>query len=243
LGDWFNMIAAGAQLSAEARRDLHNDGFAIVPGPVPEDALADLADAYDRAMLEADPAEASNGARTGSSTARVHDFVNRGPAFDSLYVHPPALEAGYRIIGQPFQLSTMLGRTLRPQSRAQQLHVDFSGDAAGWPMLGFIFMVDEFLAENGATCFVRGSQGSSAAPAFQELTRACGPAGSMILFNGSVWHGHGANQTDRSRRSIQGAYILREARPAIDLAPRMRPETLLRIGPLARYLLRLSGDE
>src|SRR5438876_6213241 len=40
---------------------------------------------------------------------------------------------------------------------------------------------------------------------------ACGPPGSLIIYNGSVWHGHGANKTSRSRRSIQGAYIRRAA--------------------------------
>jgi hypothetical protein len=238
LADWFNRIAAGAELSPVAERGLHHDGFAIVPGSMRQRALADLADAYDRAMAEAGPEDLS----IGSTTTRVHDFVNRGPAFDSLYVHPPVLEACCQIIGQRFQLSAMLGRTLRPQSPAQQLHVDFAKDAEGWPMLGFIFMIDEFRLDNGATCFVPGSQGSPALPESQELAPACGPAGSMIVFNGSIWHGHGANQTERPRRSIQGAYIRRGAKPAIDLASRMRPETLSRIGPLARYLLRLSGN-
>ena len=74
----------------------------------------------------------------GSSTTRVHDFVNRSPEFDGLYVYKPVLEACCRIIGQPFKLSTMLGRTVRPYSRAQDLHVDFKREGDGWPMVGFI---------------------------------------------------------------------------------------------------------
>ena len=64
---------------------------------------------------------------------------------------------------------------------------------------------------------------------------ACGPAGSMILYNGSVWHGHGANPTDRPRRSIQGAYIRRTLESSGTL--RTNAETLDRIAPLAQYLL------
>jgi hypothetical protein len=42
---------------------------------------------------------------------------------------------------------------------------------------------------------------------------------------------------NQPRRSIQGAYIGRDAKSGIDLPARMRPETLGRIGPLAKYLL------
>lgn len=66
---------------------------------------------------------------------------------------------------------------------------------------------------------------------------ACGPAGSVILYNGSVWHGHAANQTGESRRSIQGAYIRRHAESWVDQAARIRPETLSRVGPLAKHVL------
>jgi ectoine hydroxylase-related dioxygenase (phytanoyl-CoA dioxygenase family) len=59
----------------------------------------------------------------------------------------------------------------------------------------------------------------------------------VIVYNGSVWHGHAANSTDKPRRSIQGAYIRREAQSGINLPARMRPETLARISPLAKYVL------
>jgi ectoine hydroxylase-related dioxygenase (phytanoyl-CoA dioxygenase family) len=50
-------------------------------------------------------------------------------------------------------------RTLRPSLPAQNLHVDFERDGRGWTMVGFIFMVDEFRNDNGATRFVPGSGG------------------------------------------------------------------------------------
>ncbi len=104
-------------------------------------------------------------------------------------------------------------------------------------MAGFILMIDDFTPENGATCFALGSQGKEALPASTRLVQACGPSGSVIVFNGSVWHGHGPNLTDTPRRSIQGAYIRRTEASGEILPARMRPETLARIGALARYLL------
>jgi len=193
-----------------------------------------LSAAYDREALQCVPDDI----RVGSSTTRIRDFVNRGSEFDNLYVYRPLLEACYAVIGQPFRLSTMHARTLRPNTTAQGLHVDFPCDECGWPMVGFIYMVDDFQPENGATCFVPGSQGMKAEPR-SRLVPVCGRAGSIIIFNGSVWHGHGANRTERPRRSIQGAFIRRNESSGEDLRVRMREETLRRISPLAQYLLAL----
>jgi ectoine hydroxylase-related dioxygenase (phytanoyl-CoA dioxygenase family) len=201
-----------------------------------------LSRAYDAAVACADASDVS----VGSTTTRIHDFVNRGPEFEGLYQYQPILEACCRVINQPFKLSSMLARTLRPHTPAQELHADCERDADGWPMVGFIFMVDEFRHDNGATRFVPGSHRWTTIPG--ELMRdraasegqkimACGAAGSVIIYNGSVWHGHSANQSDAPRRSIQGAYIRREAQAGFNSAARMRPETLARIGSLAKYLL------
>jgi ectoine hydroxylase-related dioxygenase (phytanoyl-CoA dioxygenase family) len=240
--DRLSVIEAGRELSAGAARDLLDVGFAVIKGPVEPGGLARLARAYDSAVASADPGDVS----VGSTTTRVHDLVNRGPEFDALYVYRPVLEACRRVIGRPFKLSTLLARTLRPGSQAQPLHVDYERDAEGWPMVGFILMVDEFRRDNGATHFVPGSHrwpkvsdGFARKPVadneYQVL--ACGPPGSVIIYNGSVRHGHTANRSGEPRRSIQGAYIRRDAPSGADLPARMRPETLARIGPLAKYLL------
>jgi ectoine hydroxylase-related dioxygenase (phytanoyl-CoA dioxygenase family) len=92
-----------------------------------------------------------------------------------------------------------------------------------------------------ATRFVPGSHRQDAIDAHEEQVLACGPAGSIILFNGSVWHGHTANRSAQRRRSVQGAFIPREARPAVDQAARIRPETLQRIGYVAKYVLDIGS--
>jgi len=222
-------------------RELLDRGFAIVPGPVRSHGLAQLSEAYDRAVASADPADVSR-----RSSTRVHDFVNRGPEFDCIYVYGPLLSACRQIIRGPFKLSVMLARTLEPGAPAQPLHVDVTYQADGWPLVGFILMVDDFASSNGATRFVAGSHllhhgpPDSTDDTLRDLPAAepaCGTAGSMIIFNGSVWHAHGANSSSRPRRSIQGAFVPRDSRAAIDQAARIRPETLRRISDLARSVL------
>ncbi len=241
--NWFSLMSTGSGLCSEALDALHRDGFAIIPGPVPNEELNQLADTYDKVVLEAEPSDTKH----GSTTTRVDDLVNRGAEFDRLYVHPPLLEACCHIFMQPFKLSTMLARTLRPQSPAQKLHQDFPRDETGWTMIGFILMIDEFKSDNGATCFLPAShtweEATAGDVARARPVQACGTAGSMIVYNGSIWHGHGPNETPLARRSIQGAFIRRDLTSGFNLASRMRQETLLRVGLLARFLISVEpGD-
>ena len=151
---------------------------------------------------------------SGRTTTRVWDFVNRAPNFDSLYIYQPILEACCRVIGAPFHLSTMHARAANPGAPAQDLHGDYRRTEDGWPMVGFIFMVDEFRRDNGATRFVPGSHrwGHTPRDVMQDATAdyegqvsACGPAGSVVIYNGSVWHGMGLTR----RRSRGGLFKAR----------------------------------
>jgi len=128
--------------------------------------------------------------------------------------------------------------------------VDVPRNSADWPLLGFILMVDDFRPDNGTTRFVPGSHWWLATPedtmsdvraAHEAEVLACGAAGSLLVFNGSVWHGHTANASNWPRRSIQGAFIPREGRAATDFAARMQPETRARLSSLAHTVLALPA--
>src|SRR5207237_8940538 len=131
------------------------------------------------------------------------------------------------------------------------LQAGYQGTGYCWPMVGVIFMLDDFRRYNGATRFVPGSQRWSHAPSdvmqdatadYEGQVSACGPAGSVVIYNGSVWHGHGVNQTKEPRRSIQGAYIRRHDKQGTNQAARTRPETIARIGALAKYILHVESQ-
>jgi hypothetical protein len=246
MSDWFRTLAAGNELPVDAASELEERGFVVLPGMVAAERLERLATAYTEAVTSA----AGDDIRVGSTSTKVSDFVNRGASFDDLYVFPPLLEAGCRVIGGPFKLSSFHARTLRPGAHAQELHVDFPRNSLDWPLLGFILMVDDFRPDNGTTRFVPGShrwvgfaRGRDAdvrAPHQAEVL-ACGAAGSLLVFNGSTWHGHTADASNGARRSIQGAFIPRAGRAATDFAARMQPETRARLGALAHAVLALAA--
>ena len=153
---------------------------------------------------------------------------------------------GLRVIGRPFKLSSLVARTLRPHMPAQGLHIDVHRGSADWPLLGFILMVDAFHPQNGATRFVPGSHQWAGKPEGSDAELqsdrndqqlACGAAGSLLVFNGSTWHGHTANVTAVPRRSIHGAFIPREGKSATDFGARMTPDTRARLSAIARDIL------
>jgi hypothetical protein len=240
--DWYPTLAANSELPPDAVSELLDRGFLVLRNVIADDRMARLSAAYDLAVSSA----AEPDLRVGSTTTRVNDCVNRGEAFDALYVHPPLLDACCRVIGKPFKLSSLVARTLRPHTLAQELHVDVPRDSKDWPLVGFILMVDEFRPDNGATRFVpgshRGVDAPQATPAdlradHPDQVLACGAAGSLLIFDGSTWHGHTQNTSDRPRRSLHGAFIPRDGRSATDFGGRMWPETRARLSLLAQYLL------
>jgi ectoine hydroxylase-related dioxygenase (phytanoyl-CoA dioxygenase family) len=243
--DAYERIRRDCRLPVAASAQLETDGFVVIPGPDISGGADRLRSAYDSEVASADAADV----RVSSST-RVTDFVNRSVDFDALYVHPPLLAACCQVIGRPFKLSNTCARILRPGAPAQELHVDVQQGAPDWPMVGYIWMIDDFDEMNGATRYVPGSHRHSADPRergadgsgptrMQEFL-ACGPAGSLIVFDASIWHGYSANRSSYPRRSVQGHFVSREGSAAIDYRSRMKPETLARIGDRARYLLGLA---
>jgi ectoine hydroxylase-related dioxygenase (phytanoyl-CoA dioxygenase family) len=244
MDEWSSTLLEVGVLPPYRAQELPEHGFVVLTGPVTVGQTDHLARAYDAAVASA----AKNDVRTGSASTRVTDFVNRGAEFDDVYISPPLLEACCRIIGRPFKLSSFHARTVRPGAACPELHVDVRRHSADWPLVGFILMVDEFGPDNGATRFVPGSHCWPTAPEdvmadpradHESQVLACAPAGSLLIFHGSAWHGHSANTSARPRRSLQGAFIPRDGRAGTDFAMRMRPETRARLSPDARYVLHL----
>jgi ectoine hydroxylase-related dioxygenase (phytanoyl-CoA dioxygenase family) len=235
------MIVAEQSRFLSTLREL---GFAVIPDQISHAAIRRLSAAYDKAIAtgkEPDLWRSSSG-----SNIRLAGLIGESAEFDELYALQPILEACEDTIAGPFVLSSMCARTVLPGATKQGLHVDVKPDDDACPLIGFIIMVDAFRNDNGATRFIPGSHRRESSPGAYETNQrpddqdevpACGPAGSLIVYNGSTWHNFGANVSGVPRRSIQGAYIPRGGKPGVEWATRLRTDVVDRLSLRARSLL------
>lgn len=184
---------------------LDEDGFVVVQGPLSRDEMACLESDYERYVTPA-----AKEASIGRTTIRVNNVLEWNPYIEKLCMFGPVLDSCSQVIRQPFKLSTIHARSVFPLASEQELHVDCAREAKGFPLVGFIYMIDDFTTENGATRFVKGSHKwpGGLTPTSEDLAvTATGKPGSVIIYDGLVWHGHSANRMNNLRRSVQGAYI------------------------------------
>jgi hypothetical protein len=95
MDEWFKAIAAEYDLPEGVALQLRDAGYVVMEGAIPDAKCAQLSEAYEAAVLAAHPDDVSI-----RSSTRVHDFVNRGPDFDKLYIYGPLLAACCRVIGR-----------------------------------------------------------------------------------------------------------------------------------------------
>jgi ectoine hydroxylase-related dioxygenase (phytanoyl-CoA dioxygenase family) len=86
-----------------------------------------------------------------------------------------------------------------------------------------LWLLDDFTPDNGATQVVPGSHRlakGSPRPMQQPESRhpdqklVLAEAGSVLVFNGHLWHGGTRNESARPRRALQGQFRAREMVPA-----------------------------
>jgi len=183
---------------------LGRDGYAIVEGILsPDETAAARTDL--RRVLASTP----RGRNTfeGFSTRRVYALFAKTRLLDQAAVHPLVLGVADNVLGH-YQLSAPTGIEIGPGEVAQVLHHDDGIYPLARPhdevVLSTMWALDDFEEANGATRIVPGSHrwvderpSSSSATIVAEM-----PAGSVVFYLGSVWHGGGANATPRSRLGV-----------------------------------------
>jgi len=141
-------------------------------------------------------------------TVHVHNLLGRTRAADDMLLQPVLLHTVSGILGPDFQLSVAVASCPGPGADAQGLHQDDGHFPVPRPhpplVANTLIALDDFTAENGATLLVPGTHRSTAAVDAKAATiRAEMPAGSIMFWDGALWHAGGANRTqDRTRRSI-----------------------------------------
>lgn len=186
----------------EVAAQLDKDGYAIVERLLDAEKTAAIKNGL-REVLDATPTGRND--FEGFSTRRIYALFAKTRAFDELAIHPLALGVLDRVLGPSYQLSAPVGIEIGPGESAQNLHTDDGIYPVKRPhqelVLNIMWALDDFTEANGATHVVPGSHRwvDERPDENTETVRAVMPAGSCMFFVGSVFHGGGANNTDKPR--------------------------------------------
>jgi ectoine hydroxylase-related dioxygenase (phytanoyl-CoA dioxygenase family) len=154
----------------------------------------------------------------GRATRRVYGLFAKTRALDAMATHPIVLDTLDRVLG-PAQLSAPTAIEIGPGERAQPLHPDDAIYPIPRPhaelVVNVMWPFDDFTEANGATRVVPGShQWIEERPDPNSETVAVEmPAGSAMLYVGSLWHGGGANTTTQPRVGVVLHYAVSWIRP------------------------------
>ena len=157
-------------------------------------------------------------------------------------MHPLVLGALEHVLGPHFQLSGPTGIEIGPGEVEQVLHRDddIYPIARPHPQLvtNVMWAFDDFTVENGATRLVPGSHHTLLPPPDDTpVTYAEMPAGSVMIYIGSLWHGGGANRTDKPRLGAAIEYVVSWLRQQETLLLCVPPELARTLPKRLRELL------
>jgi len=192
---------------------LRRDGYAVVPGLLEAAALAAAREEIGRLVAAAPWGSGFDGSRT----RRVWALLARTRCMDAAAINPAVLAAVDAAIGSEAQFSLTYATEVHPGQTAQVLHYEqgiYPLPRDRDVMVTTIWALDDFTAANGATRVVPGShERSGGRPDPAATVPVEMAAGSVLIFSGRLWHGAGANSSDRTRLGVVIDYAQPWLRP------------------------------
>jgi ectoine hydroxylase-related dioxygenase (phytanoyl-CoA dioxygenase family) len=184
------------------------DGFTVLERVIEPELVAELQETIDRVMVDQQIPYGEN-RFLGENTRRIFNLLARDPLFARVPLHPVVLPLVERVLDDQCLLSSLTAIEMQPGQGAQPLHADDGSIALPRPHVPVvcvaIWALTDFTVENGATRLVPGSHRSDRRPAKGEqadYVEATMPAGSVLVYDGALWHGGGDNRSDARRVGI-----------------------------------------
>jgi ectoine hydroxylase-related dioxygenase (phytanoyl-CoA dioxygenase family) len=206
--------------------ELGKRGYATIPDAISKEVVGAA-----RAALETLLASTPSGRDDfeGRRTRRAYALFAKTRALDALALHPEVLGILDQVLGH-YQLSAPAGISIGPHEVCQPLHPDDAIYPLPRPhpevVVNVMWPLQDFTESNGATRIIPGSNrwGDERPGPDAETVTVAMPAGTALLYSGSVWHGGGANQTDADRLGVVLHYAASWLRPVENHVLAVPPE-------------------
>jgi ectoine hydroxylase-related dioxygenase (phytanoyl-CoA dioxygenase family) len=205
-------IAADLDAGGHAAR-IRDVGYTILPQVVPDRLRDALVGTIDRLMDELDISTGEN-AFLGTHTRRIFNLLARDPIFAAVPLHEPVLAVAEQVLDPGLLLSSLTAIETHPGQAAQPFHADDGSIPLPRPHVPLtcvaMWALTDFTPANGATRLIPRSQRRDRIPRRGEqpdgAVEAVMPAGSVLVYDGGIWHGGGPNRSDGRRLGIVSNY-------------------------------------
>lgn len=191
---------------------IEEDGYTIVEDAIEPELVDRLVAAIDGLHASLATAPAAN-IFEGTSTLRVYNLLARGKVFEEVPVHERVLPIVERVLDRGCLVSSLSSITILPGEAAQPIHADDQLIPLPKPHVPIVcnsmWALTDFTEENGATRLVPRTHTRERSPELGELhetVAAVMKRGSVLVWNGSLWHGGGANATGERRVGLAMNY-------------------------------------
>jgi len=163
--------------------------------------------------------------------------------FLSFCQNPRLLTLMEKLLGKEFVVSSLNGFSMTPGGGAQTLHIDQAESVPGTVLtVNALHTIDPFTKENGCTRVVPGSHRRNFRSDFEtgaaekEAIFLEAPAGSLIAYDGGLWHGGSQNRTSFLRRAIHPLFAKSWIRPQWDFSKSLSPKVVAKLSQEQRRL-------
>jgi ectoine hydroxylase-related dioxygenase (phytanoyl-CoA dioxygenase family) len=200
----------------DATRQAHiarvrRDGFTIVENAIEPDLVEALNAALLRLERDLDAKPAMNGFE-GHRTVRIYNLLAHGEPFPAVPVHPHVLPIVEGVLDPGCLVSSLSSIAIDPGEIAQPVHADdmvIPLDKPHRPIVcNSMWALSDFTEANGATRLVPAShlKGNPDYGGAYDSVPGEMAKGSVLVWDGSLWHGGGANTTGARRMGLAMNY-------------------------------------
>jgi ectoine hydroxylase-related dioxygenase (phytanoyl-CoA dioxygenase family) len=219
------------------------DGYVIVENAIDPELVTALAE--DLRHIEADKSiTPSDNSFEGGRTVRIYNLLAHGEPYRRIPVHGAVLPIVELVLDPGCLVSSLSSISIGAGETAQPIHADDQLIPLPKPhpptVCNTMWALTEFTEANGATRIVPGSHLWDHSPEYgraYDSIPAAMPAGSVLVWHGSLWHGGGANTTSERRVGIAMNYCAGWIRQQENQQLGLDPDTVASFDPRLQDLV------